>query len=110
MTQKPGTVSTTRLKMGSTTAFQLTPCHRCSYLARSPIVGNQVCLPNAIGPGPFPPIVGHYIVVQGRKSRTTLHIAAMTSIAGRFKPRTTSVLSQQSADHREVRAGQQSRR
>ena len=65
MAQKPGSVPTTRLPMGSLTAFQLTPCHRCSYLARGPIVSNQVCLPSAIGPGLFPPIVGHYIVVQG---------------------------------------------
>ena len=36
-----------------------------SYLARGPIVSNQVCLPNAIGPGPFPPIAGYYIVIQG---------------------------------------------
>ena len=65
MAQKPGSVPTTRLPMGSLTAFQLTPCHRCSYLAWGPIVSNQVCLPSAIGPGLFPPIVGHYIVVQG---------------------------------------------
>jgi hypothetical protein len=114
MTQKPGSVSTTRLPMGSPTAFQLTPCHRCSYLARGPIVGNQVCLPNTIGPGPFPPIVdqGYHLLCKANKSRTALHIVAMTNFsgpsssrfAGRCKPRAICVLSQKPPDHREMRA------
>lgn len=66
MSRNFGSVPTTRLQMDSTTAYQLKfHDHRCSYLARGPIVSNQVCLPNAIGPGPFLPIPGYYIVIQG---------------------------------------------